>query len=116
MKNVSLCSVKECNETGKKVFQIEGLEILLIHAGNDYFAVDNICPHAKTRLISGRVEDGTLTCSNHGACFDLKTGAIRLDRVDEDLLEQIDVDNLPFGPLKIYPLQIEDEMIIIQIP
>jgi len=115
MKNVSLCSVEEFNEPGKKVFEIEGLEILLIHADGEYFAVDNICPHAKTRLISGRVEDGTLTCSNHGACFDLKNGSIRLDRVDEDLLEQIDVDNLPFGPLKTYPLNVEDGMIIVQL-
>jgi len=115
MKNIKVCSVEECNQQGKKVLQIDGQEILLIHADGEYFAVSNICPHAKTRLVSGRVEDGTLTCSNHGACFDLNTGAIRLDKIDEDLLEQIDVDDLPFGPLKTYPLHIEDGMIVIQV-
>ncbi len=113
MKKVTVCSTQELNEPGKKVFEIEGFEILLIYADGAYYAVDNVCPHAKTRLISGRVEDGTLTCSNHGACFDLTSGAIRLDKVDEDLLEQIDEDNLPFGPLKTYPLEIENGMIVI---
>ena len=115
MKTIKLCSVDECNSAGKKVFTIEGLEILLIHSNGEYFAVDNFCPHAQTRLISGRVEDGTLTCSNHGTCFDLKTGAIRIDKIDEDLLELLDVDHLPFGPLKIYPLHIENEVIVIEV-
>lgn len=116
MNEIKLCTVKELEKTSKKVFEIDGQEILLIHTDGEYFAVGNICPHAQTRLISGRVEDGTLTCSNHGTCFDLKTGAIRIDKIDEDLLEQIDVDNLPFGPLETYPLLIEDETIIIQFP
>ncbi|WP_163717215.1 Rieske (2Fe-2S) protein [Mangrovibacterium lignilyticum] len=115
MKNIEVCTVEECNSLGKKVLTIDGQEILLIHSDGEYFAVDNICPHARTRLISGRVEEGTLTCSNHGACFDLKTGEIRVDKIDEDLLEQIDVDNLPFGPLKTYPLQITNGMIVITV-
>jgi nitrite reductase/ring-hydroxylating ferredoxin subunit len=115
MKNISACSVEECKSLGKKVVIVDGQEILLIYSDGSYFAVDNFCPHAQTRLISGRVEDGTLTCSNHGTCFDLKTGAIRIDKIDEDLLEQLDVNNLPFGPLKTYPLHIENEMIIIEL-
>jgi len=115
MKKIVACTVDECNSLGKKLLIVDGQEILLIHTDGTYFAVSNICPHAQTRLISGRVEEGTLTCSNHGTCFDLKTGAIRIDKIDEDLLEQIDVDNLPFGPLKTYPLHIENGMIVIEV-
>lgn len=115
MKNIEACSIEELKALGKKVVVIEGHEILLIHSDSKYFAVDNICPHAKTRLLSGIVEDGTLTCSNHGACFDLKSGAVRIDKIDEDFLEYLDEDNLPFGPLKTYHVSIEGDMIVIQI-
>lgn len=110
-----VCSVEECKTKKKLDVIVAGEEILLVYADNRFFALSNICPHAQTRLISGRVEDGTLTCSNHGTCFDLSTGAIRIDKIDEDLLEQIDVDNLPFGPLKTYQLRIENEMIVVNI-
>ncbi len=113
MKKIEACSVEELKSLGRKVVVIGEHEILLIHSENKYFAVDNICPHAKTRLISGIVEEGTLTCSNHGTCFDLESGAVRIDKIDEDFLEYLDVDDLPFGPLKIYQISIEDEMILI---
>ncbi len=112
---ISACTVEECTTLGKKVIEVEGQEILIIHSDGKYYAVSNICPHAKTKLISGRVEDDTLTCSNHGTCFDLKTGAIRIDKIDEDFLDQLDVDDLPFGPLKTYPLTIEAGTIMVEI-
>jgi nitrite reductase/ring-hydroxylating ferredoxin subunit len=115
MKNIEVGTVDEFVSLGRKVVNIDGLEILLIHSDGAFFAVSNICPHAKTRLISGRIEDGTLTCSNHGVCFDLKTGAIRIDKIDEELLEQLDVDNLPFGTLKTYQVHIENGMILMEI-
>lgn len=115
MKRIEVCRVEEIKSLGKKVIVIDEHEILLIHAESKYYAVDNLCPHAQTRLISGIVEDGTLTCSNHGTCFDLKSGAVRIDKIDEDFLEYLDVDNLPFGPLKTYPVCIENDMIVIHL-
>ena len=87
---------------------IDGREILVVKTGNQIFAVSNICPHAGGKLDKGRVADGTITCIEHGLCFDLKNGAVRLDPLDEDLLEMMDADNLPFGPLKTYETLIED--------
>ena len=110
-----ICSVEECKAKKKIEAFVAGEEVLVIYADERFFAVSNICPHAQTRLISGRVEDGTLTCSNHGTCFDLGSGAVRIDKIDEDLLEQIDVDNLPFGPLKTFKLRIENEMIVVEV-
>ncbi|MBK8806998.1 MAG: Rieske (2Fe-2S) protein [Bacteroidales bacterium] len=115
MKKIAICTTEECQSLGKKEVTIEGQPILIIYSDGKYYAIDSLCPHAKTRLISGRIEDETLTCANHGICFDLSDGAIRLDKIDEDLLEQLDVDNLPFGSLKIYPLTIENGMIMIEI-
>ena len=115
MKKIEVCTINELNSSVKKVVIADGKEILLIYTDGKYYAVDNICPHAQSKLINGRVEDGTLTCLSHGSCFDLKTGAIRIDKIDEDLRELIDVDNLPFGPLKTYQIWIENEMVVIEV-
>ena len=115
MSKHNVCTEAELKASGRIVAKINGAEILVVNADGRYFAVDNICPHAQTRLESGRIEEETLTCSNHGTCFDLKTGEIRTDRIDEDLLEMIDVDNLPFGPLNTFPLTVEGAYIVVEV-
>lgn len=115
MRKIEVCAAEECRRLGKKLVIVEGREILLIYTEGEYFAVDNFCPHAKTRLMSGRVEDLTITCSNHGTCFDLRSGAIRTDKIDEDLLELLDVEHLPFGPLQTFQLLVENDQIVLLI-
>lgn len=115
MRSIEICSVDDFKTISQKVFKIENLDILIIKEDEEFFAVNNRCPHAGGHLHEGRIERGTITCLNHGACFDYKSGAIRIDMLDEDMLEQIDVNNLPFGKLKTYSLRIENNNIIIEI-
>lgn len=103
-----ICTLQELSAKGRLVLEIENIEILILKVGDEVFATSNICPHAETKLELGIIEKGTITCSGHGTCFDLKTGEIRLDMIeDEDLLEMIDPDNLPFGPLKTYEIRVD---------
>jgi len=113
MNSIPICSANDFNSEARKVIKIQDHEILIILHNGEYHAMNNECPHAKGRLMEGRVENGTITCLNHGSCFDMKTGSLRIDMLDEDLLESIDIDNLPFGPLRIFPVRIEDNMIVI---
>lgn len=105
---ILLCNVLDLPENGKQLFTVNGKEILVIRTGGQTYAVSNICPHAGGRLIKGHVDTGTITCIEHGLCFDLQSGAVRLDQLDEDLLEMIDVNNCPVGPLKTYDTVIEN--------
>ncbi|WP_199100784.1 non-heme iron oxygenase ferredoxin subunit [Dyella sp. ASV21] len=41
----------------------------------EYFAIENICPHAYALLSQGFVEDGKVECPLHEAVFDIRTGA-----------------------------------------
>lgn len=115
MKSIQICRVDDFATKSQQLFKIENIEILIIKDDNTFYAVNNRCPHAGGHLHEGRIERGTITCLNHGACFDYKSGAIRIDMLDEDLLEQIDVNNLPFGRLKTYLLKIENNNILIEI-
>jgi len=105
---IRLCSISDLPENEKKLFTVNGREILVAHTPSAVFAVGGICPHAGGKLIDGRVGNDTITCIDHGIYFDLKTGAIRFDPLNEELLEVIDVQNLPFGPLKTYETVVEN--------
>jgi nitrite reductase/ring-hydroxylating ferredoxin subunit len=105
--------VDELTPGTRKVFTVLGRQVLVMNIDGQYFAIDNVCPHAKGDLSKGRVEHGTITCLNHGACFDLKTGEVRIDMLDDDLRESIDVDNLPFGPVQVFAVTMENGEIMV---
>ena len=90
------------NEIGdgeRKVFELEGFDLVVLRRGEKYFACNNSCPHlhapffekrelAETGVIkspTGReiprdsrlTDDLGLVCRWHETCFDLQTGAAR---------------------------------------
>jgi 3-phenylpropionate/trans-cinnamate dioxygenase ferredoxin component len=48
--------------------------ILLCKIGGKYYAVSNICSHARVLLSKGRLRGTTITCPLHGARFDVTSG------------------------------------------
>lgn len=115
MAKVEICVKNDLDESGKRVFVVNDREILIVRERDTFHAVSNICPHRGGKLNEGRVEEGAITCLNHGASFDLSSGILRLDLLEEDLRETIDEDNLPFGPLKVYSLTVEGDKIIVKL-
>jgi nitrite reductase/ring-hydroxylating ferredoxin subunit len=57
------------------------------------YATDNICTHAYASLADGLIEDDTVECPLHAACFNFRTG--------KAMTEPATVD------LKIYPTRVE---------
>jgi 3-phenylpropionate/trans-cinnamate dioxygenase ferredoxin component len=55
---------------------IAGREVLICHAREGVFAVDNICTHALTRMDEGRMRGVRLICPLHGASFDIRDGRV----------------------------------------
>ena len=49
--------------------------ISVFHADGEYFAIDDMCPHAGASLAGGFVEDGVVTCPWHYWRFRLSDGA-----------------------------------------
>ena len=57
--------------------QVGDTPVLLVHDGDDVFALHDRCSHRGCSLADGDVADGAITCPCHGSRFDLRTGAIR---------------------------------------
>lgn len=57
--------------------ELDGAKIVLAHVGDRVFALHDECTHEEFPLSSGELVGGQLTCSLHGARFDLETGAPR---------------------------------------
>lgn len=63
--------------TEGKLTRVEhgGKTLLLTRVGDDYYAIDNSCPHLGLPMAHGEVRDGAITCPFHGSRFDVCTGA-----------------------------------------
>lgn len=57
-----------------QVFFVEGREISVFRRDQNWFAIDNHCPHSGASLAAGKCGESIVTCPWHHWQFDLRTG------------------------------------------
>ncbi|MCG6158102.1 Rieske (2Fe-2S) protein [Rubinisphaera margarita] len=60
--------------TSAQVVEFAGRDVVVFAIGENFYAVDNYCPHAGYTLHDGELNGTTVACALHGAEFDLTTG------------------------------------------
>ncbi|MBY4678859.1 non-heme iron oxygenase ferredoxin subunit [Marinobacterium arenosum] len=80
-----ICEVAEIGVGDHRVVRVDGDSLLLVNLGGCFYAVENICTHDGGELGGGLIENDTVTCPRHGACFCLKTGKVLKPPAFEDL-------------------------------
>ncbi len=71
-----ICRTAEIPANGLKECEAEGgLKLLVANSGNEYFAVQAICPHQDVALCEGLFDGSVLTCHQHLWQWDIRTGA-----------------------------------------
>ncbi len=76
MNSVKLISRSELYEGMIRPISVNGLELLAICSEGKLFVVENKCGHFGIPLSKGTVANGRIRCPQHGAEFDLQTGAV----------------------------------------
>ena len=69
--------VADLPEGSQTTVQVGDQSVLVIHERGRFYALRNVCTHQSFPLAGGPVEDGKITCTRHGARFDLETGKAR---------------------------------------
>lgn len=55
-------------------------EYCIINQNNEYFAIDNLCPHREASLGLGELCQDEIICPLHEFRFNFKTGACNIER------------------------------------
>lgn len=74
--SVKLCELDSINDGDIARVEIDGRPIAYARVGDQWFAIDDTCSHAKVSLAGGIVDEDDLTieCPKHGALFSLESG------------------------------------------
>src|SRR5688572_24378165 len=75
-----------------------GLKLLVLNAGDEYFAYQAMCPHQEVALCDGMYDGSVLTCHQHLWQWDIRTGA---------------PIGLAEAPLESFPVQVEGDSIYV---
>lgn len=71
---VDVVAAAEIPPGALRAFEVAGHEILVCRVRDDYFAVENRCPHTNAPLTGGRIRGDCIVCPVHGARFRLQDG------------------------------------------
>ncbi len=96
-----VCKVGELKDGESGTLEVNRKVIAVFRVGEQYHAIDNMCPHMGAELSGGFVEDGVVTCPWHYWRFRLSDGAW--------------ADN-PRVKIGCYPVSIVEDQICIEVP
>ncbi len=102
MRWIGVCDAEQIQEDLPFSSVVEGKEIGIYLVNGEYYALEDICPHAYAILSQGFVEDGKVECPLHEAVFDIKTG---------QCLHGPGGRNLKQYPIRVYERQIQITLI-----
>ncbi|WP_407570497.1 non-heme iron oxygenase ferredoxin subunit [Deinococcus altitudinis] len=74
---VRVGEVSALPEGSQTEVQVGGLSVVVVCDGGQYYALRNKCSHQDFPLLGGDVSMGRITCSKHGAKFELGSGKAR---------------------------------------
>jgi len=80
-----VCEVSDLPPGTHRVISMKGISVLVINVEEQYFAVENQCPHDGAPLAGGEIEGDQIICPRHSARFCLRTGEVLAPPATEDI-------------------------------
>ena len=70
-----VAGVSDVADPGKTTIEVDERLVVLIHAGGNWYCIDDVCTHDGGPLGEGPLDGDAIVCPRHGAKFSIKTGA-----------------------------------------
>ena len=71
---VTVAKTSDVPDPGRVIVEVDDTLVVLIHAGGQYYAIDDVCTHDGGPLGEGPLDGYTIACPRHGAKFDVRDG------------------------------------------
>ena len=97
------CRLADVPPDGVLAVEVDGVEVAVVRAGDEVFAIRDECSHAAIALSEGDVDSDAreIECWLHGSRFDLRTGK---------------PTGLPaYEPVPIYPCKVEGDAVVVDV-
>ena len=95
------CAAADVASGSALAVEVEGVEVAVVHDGDDWFAIADECSHAAIPLSEGDVEGCEIECWLHGSRFDLRTGKPSGPPATE--------------PVAVYPVQLSGADVLVDV-
>lgn len=100
-KKVTVARKADIPEGERKIVTIDNLSIGVFHHHGQWYALRNSCLHRGGPVCTGSLVDDTLTCPWHGFQYNVTNGELLVD---------------PAAHLDKYPIFVEDDQVVLQVP
>ena len=97
---VQVARASELKPGNRKLVWVGDTRVMLANVAGTFFAVDDLCPHARSPLSAGWLQGDEIMCALHGARFNVKTGEVLSSPAEDDLTcfaVKIEGDNVFIG-------------------
>jgi len=100
---VKVCAASEVPPDGMLSVEVEGEQVCVVNANEEYFAIADTCTHAQASLSEGylHIDECTVECPLHNAVFSLRTGEALEFPAEE--------------PVRAFPVTVEGDDIYIDV-
>jgi len=79
---VDVCGTTEISDGQGRMFFVGDMRIALYRIGDEYFALDDACPHAGASLALGIISGSVVACRIHHWRFCIRSGEYLNDKKD----------------------------------
>lgn len=98
---VAVALLDELTDGALRRVEVEGMPLCLCRVGGEVFALKDECSHQRYPLSDGELEGYVLTCSAHGARFDVRSGRVLRPPA--------------FKPVRTYPVRLRDGRVEVEV-
>lgn len=101
-RTIRLASTDDIPEGEGREFKVGELYVAIFHHNGQFYAMEDVCPHAGAPLNNGPLRNGTVMCLWHGWCFNLHDGVC--------------INHPKAWSVPTYPVSIRDQGIYVTLP